>query len=69
MLTLDAILKATRQMSSYGESGARGAMDHLPDRVQGQPKSRDNDVCLGYEDDEDTSARRWDDELKVYRCD
>ena len=69
MLTLDAILKATRQMTSYGESGTRGAMDHLPDRVQGKPKTREVDVCPDGESHEETSKRRWDDELKVYRFD
>lgn len=69
MLTLDAILKTTRQMTSYGESGTRGAMDHMPDRVQGQPKTREVAVCPSGQADEETSKRRWDDELKVYRFD
>jgi len=69
MLTLDAILKATKQMSSYGERGTNGAMDHLPDRVQGQPVAREIDLCPDVEGDETVSARRWDNELKVYICD
>ena len=33
MLTLNAILKTTKQMTSYGENGMRGTTDHLSNRV------------------------------------
>jgi len=69
MLTLDAILKATKQMSSYGEGGGRGALDHLPDRVQGRAEPRDIEVDSGQETNDTTSSRRWDDELKIWRFD
>ena len=69
MLTLEAILKATKQMSSYGEGGVRGALDHLPDRVQGRPEPRDIEVVCDEETSDRGFERRWDDELKIWRFD
>lgn len=69
MLTLDAILKATKQMSSYGEGGARGALDHLPDRVQGRPEPRDIEVGCDNETSDSVTTRRWDEDLKIWRFD
>jgi hypothetical protein len=67
MLTLDAILKATKQMTSYGEKGTPGALDHLPAKLQGQPSERGptyrNQSTVAGEE----PARVWDDEKKVYR--
>ncbi|MER9730886.1 hypothetical protein [Mesorhizobium sp. M0217] len=75
MLTLESILKATRQMTSYGEHGTAGALDHLPARVQG-PRERkrtagSNSAGSDISKPTGTSkpARRWDDELKIFRHD
>jgi hypothetical protein len=69
MLTLDSILKATRQMTSYGERGTAGALDHLPSRVQG-PRDRKRPGPKSATGDADSKpARRWDDELKTFRHD
>lgn len=69
MLTLEAILKATKQMSSYGEGGVRGALDHLPDRVQGRPEPRDVQVDCDDETVASSTTRRWDNDLKIWRFD
>lgn len=68
MLTLDAILKTTEQMSSYGEGSVRGAMDHVPDRVQGQPKAKGPEGRRSLQKGTQAASRRWDDDLKVYVC-
>ena len=69
MLTLNAILKATKQMTSYGESGMRGTMGQLSGRVQEQPKSGDIDLCADNNSSKGISGRRWDNELKTWRFD
>lgn len=70
MLTLESILKATRQMASYGERGTAGALDHLPARVQG-PRERKRSVGVESAESEACRkpARRWDNELKIFRDD
>jgi hypothetical protein len=65
MLTLKEILKATRQMTSYGERGTAGALDHLPARVQGQRDRRRSDAAESGPNDY-VPARKWDDELKLF---
>jgi hypothetical protein len=63
MLTLQSIIRATKQMASYGEART-GALDHLPSRVAGpQQGNRDRKPELQAGE---TPARRWDDTQKVY---
>ena len=59
MLTLRTLLKATRQMGSYGEL-RNGALDHLPSRLMGyrndrrsQSEQEPTKDCSGF-------VRRWD---------
>jgi hypothetical protein len=69
MLTLESILKAARQMASYGERGTAGALDHLPARVQGQRERKRLEITSTAENAElKKPARRWNDELKIF-CD
>jgi hypothetical protein len=63
MLTLKSLVRASKQMGSYGETGT-GALDHLPSRVEGhrqpkKPKSRQREISP-------SPARRWNDKLKMY---
>jgi hypothetical protein len=67
MLTLDAILKATRQMTSYGERGTPGALDHMPAKVQGQPSERVPSYPPKTTENQGKPARTWDDKKKVYK--
>lgn len=67
MLTLDTNLRATRQMASYGERGTAGALDHLPARVQGPRERKRADSASSAR--ESKPARRWDEELKIFRDD
>ncbi|MCZ7861844.1 hypothetical protein O9X98_10695 [Agrobacterium salinitolerans] len=58
MLTLEAILKTTRQMTAYGEvPGAASARNTLARDYIGNPPQANPGL----------HAREWDDELKVYR--
>lgn len=68
MLTLDAIIKATRQMTAYGERGTAGTLDHLPARVQGprENKKKKTNQSKTSATASRKPARRWDDEKKVY---
>jgi len=64
MLTLESILKATRQMGQCGELQT-GAMDHLPERVSGHGAPRrlvSDDVKVAGPH----LVRRWDDVRGVY---
>lgn len=67
MLTLDAILKATRQMTTYGERGTPGALDHMPAKIQGQPSERIAPQAAKPGDGNGKHARIWDDRKKVYK--
>lgn len=67
MLTLDTMLKAMRQMLSYGEFKT-GALDFLPSRVtgghreepsEGTTERREAGTPSGY-------VRRWDDNKGAY---
>ena len=69
MLTLDSILRTTRQMSAFGERGTSGALDHLPSRVQGPGERRRSRVRQEASDDSGKPARRWDNELKIFVAD
>ena len=64
MLTLDTILSTTRQMTSFGERGTAGALDHIPQRVQGRRGRRVGGDSPASADV--TPARRWDSELKTF---
>lgn len=64
MLTIDSIIRTTRQMTAFGERGTGGALDHLPARVQGQRGRRRSAVEQESVDDE--PGWQWDDELKTY---
>lgn len=65
MLTLDSIVRTTRQMTAFGERGTGGALDHLPARVQGQRrrqrKASPSDAEVGNE-----PGWQWDDNQKTY---
>lgn len=58
MLTLQAILKTTRQMTAYGEVPGAASARNTParDYTRDPPKA-----------DPGLQAREWDDELEVYR--
>jgi hypothetical protein len=63
MLTLKSLVRASKQMGSYGETGT-GALDHLPSRVAGhrqsqKPKHRQWGGSA-------SPTRQWDDKLKLY---
>lgn len=62
MLTLDSILKATRQMASYGERGTAGALAHLHDNVEGKKAK----TAVSDTRSSGKPARRWDDKLKMF---
>ncbi len=65
MLTLDSIIRTTRQMTAFGERGTGGALDHLPARVQGQRgRRRAAAPCEPAEEDE--PGWKWDDDQKTY---
>lgn len=64
MLTLKSLIRASKQMGSYGETGT-GALDHLPSRVAGYRQKKKSK--LRQRDERDSGAvRRWDDKLKMY---
>jgi hypothetical protein len=65
MLTFDAIIKATRQMTAYGEHGFG---HQLGGGKVGGDKPSAVTRCISPQDkpDDSTPARYWDDELKVY---
>lgn len=66
MLTLQSILRTTRQRTSYGEQTTRGALDHLPAKVEG-PKKRRRARRPGRKDEvESDEIREWDDTNKVF---
>jgi hypothetical protein len=69
MLTLDSNLRATRQMASYGERGTAGALDHLPARVQGPRERKRTGAASASSTGGSKPARRWDEELKIFRDD
>ena len=64
MLTLDTILSTTRQMTSFGERGTAGALDHIPQRVQGRRGRRASSDSPPSADV--VPARRWDSELMTF---
>ncbi|MCS4089639.1 hypothetical protein [Rhizobium sp. BK176] len=56
MLTLEAILKTTRQMTAYGEHGLPSLRD----------RSRADNGNAERVDVEGSPTRKWDDEKNVY---
>lgn len=69
MLTLRAIINATRQMASYGEL-PRGASDQLASRLIGFQSQRKRDA-VGQPNQTGVKAepgyiRRWDDQKGAY---
>lgn len=69
MLTLDSILKTTRQMTAYGEQGTAGALDHLPQKVQGRSEKRKAShasASEGGDTCEHRVTRRWDEKTRTY---
>ena len=67
MLTLDTIIRTTRQMTAFGERGTGGALDHLPARVQGQQGQRRIVESISSSGG-DAPAWEWDEELQTYVC-
>jgi hypothetical protein len=69
MLTLRAIINATRQMASYGELRP-GALDHLASRLTGFQSQRRRDVAgkPDHKEEKATSSyvRRWDEKKGAY---
>jgi hypothetical protein len=54
-------------MTSFGERGTGGALDHLPARVEGpKGKIKAGTAKVSEPNGERKPARRWDDELKVF---
>lgn len=68
MLTLKTILKATRQMNSYGELQT-GALDHLAERLVGHEERRtraSNALSKPIKNTSPTLVRSWDDIKGAY---
>ncbi len=60
MLTRRTVIKATRQLRSYGElASTSGAHDHLVDHLKGHHKTRSADVQVQGPQTAEV-VRRWD---------
>jgi hypothetical protein len=66
MLTLETMLKAMRQMLSYGELKS-GAMDFLPSRVTGYKEERREEASRTPKTKSPSGyVRRWDNKKGAY---
>lgn len=65
MLTLSSILRTTKQMTAFGERGTGGALDHLPERVQGK-RSKRKTTAQPSDDKSKEADWCWDEAQQTY---